>query len=88
MKMADMSLENQRFIDENVASGRYASRAAAIDEAVRLLRAEAQGNGRNGVNELSPEQWCERFEAWAVGHRELLHEADDSRESIYAGQGE
>jgi Arc/MetJ-type ribon-helix-helix transcriptional regulator len=86
--MADISLENQKFIDEIVASGRFANRQAAIDEAVRLLRVEHPQNGRDTVSHLTAEQWCERFEAWAVGHREFVHEADDSRESIYAGQGE
>jgi predicted transcriptional regulator len=37
---------------------------------------------------LSPEQWVADFRAWAEGHRRLPHEADDSRESIYAGRGE
>jgi hypothetical protein len=59
-----------------------------MDEAVRLLRAEHQQNGRDTVSDLTAEQWCQRFEAWASGHHDLAHEADDSRESIYAGRGE
>jgi hypothetical protein len=30
----------------------------------------------------------EHFRVWAKSHRRLPHEADDSRESIYAGRGE
>jgi Arc/MetJ-type ribon-helix-helix transcriptional regulator len=86
--MTDLSLENQKLIDKVVASGRFQSRQAAIDEAVRLLRAEHQQNGWKMDDELTAEQWCARFEAWAVGHGKLLHEADDSRESIYEGRGE
>jgi hypothetical protein len=37
---------------------------------------------------LSPEQWVADFRVWAKSHRRLPHEADDSRESIYAGRGE
>lgn len=37
---------------------------------------------------LSPEAWVADFRAWAANHRHLPHEADDSRQSIYAGRGQ
>jgi hypothetical protein len=37
---------------------------------------------------VTPEQWVTEFRAWAESHRKLPREADDSRESIYAGRGE
>jgi hypothetical protein len=37
---------------------------------------------------LTTEQWVAEFRAWTASHRHLPHEADDSRESIYAGRGE
>jgi hypothetical protein len=36
----------------------------------------------------TPEQWVADFRHWAESHRRLPIEADDSRESIYAGRGE
>lgn len=84
----DISRENELFIDEIVNSGRFRSRRAAVDEAILLLRNELQQNGSNKPEAVSAQDWCERFEAWATGHRRLNQEADDSRDSIYAGQGE
>jgi Arc/MetJ-type ribon-helix-helix transcriptional regulator len=84
----EISRENELFIDEIVDSGRFKSRREAIDEALWLLRNELQQNGSNSADIVSAQDWCERFEAWAASHRRLAHEADDSRESIYAGQGE
>ena len=37
---------------------------------------------------LTAQQWVADFHRWAESHRRLPHEADDSRESIYAGRGE
>jgi hypothetical protein len=36
----------------------------------------------------TPQQWVADFRRWAESHRRLPVEADDSRESIYAGRGE
>jgi len=85
--MADLSLEAKQFIDELIAAGRFQNRSAVLDEAVRLLRDEFPMNGR-GDDVQSATEWCERFQAWVADHRSLPHEADDSRESIYAGRGE
>jgi hypothetical protein len=37
---------------------------------------------------ISAEEWVADICAWAKGHRHLPHDADDSRESFYAGRGE
>lgn len=84
----DISRENELFIDEIVNSGQFRSRREAVDEALVLLRNELQQNGSNRADAVSAQDWCERFEAWAAGHRRLVQEADDSRDGIYAGQGE
>lgn len=84
--MVAVSVENDRFIDELVSSGRFANRQAALDEAINILRRELRENIERENGELSPQEWCEDFEAWAASHRTLPCEADDSRESIYAGR--
>ena len=83
-----MSTDSVSFIDEAVASGYFTSREAAIDEAIRLLRQEIQHNGSTPPTNLTADEWCDRLDSWAASHRTLAHEADDSRESIYAGRGE
>jgi Arc/MetJ-type ribon-helix-helix transcriptional regulator len=85
--MAELSLEAEQFIDALIAAGRFQTRSDVLDEAVRLLREELPANGREH-DVQSAYEWCERFQAWAAGHGPLPHEADDSRESIYAGRGE
>jgi hypothetical protein len=42
----------------------------------------------NAEAAIPPEEWVADFRAWAAGHRHLPQEADDSRESIFAGRGE
>ena len=37
---------------------------------------------------MAPVERREAFRAWVASHKALPHEADDSRESIYAGRGE
>ncbi|MEO8166473.1 MAG: hypothetical protein ABI619_13865 [Betaproteobacteria bacterium] len=86
--MTEMSLENDSFVEGLVASGRFVSREAVLDHAVRLLREQTQQNGDDVSGELTAQEWCNRFEQWAEGHQALAGEADDSRESIYAGRGE
>lgn len=86
--MIQVSPESQSFLDRLVASGQFKSREAAVEEAIHRLRDELQAGDESEVSSLSADEWCERFEAWSARHRELTHEADDSRESIYAGRGE
>ena len=86
--MAEISVENQRLLEEIVASGRFRNPTEALDEAIRLLKNDVQQNGDQSADKLTPAEWCDWFEAWAASHPRLPHEADDSRESIYAGRGE
>jgi Arc/MetJ-type ribon-helix-helix transcriptional regulator len=86
--MIDFSPENEEFIEELVAAGRFENRNAVVDEAVRRLRDELEANGHDRAEHLSVREWCERFDKWAASHRALPHKADDSRQSIYAGRGE
>jgi|CXWL01.1.fsa_nt_gi Arc/MetJ-type ribon-helix-helix transcriptional regulator len=83
-----MSLENESFVDGLVAAGQFASREAVLDLAVQLLRGELQKNGDDLSGGLTAREWCDRFDQWADSHKALPCEADDSRESIYAGRGE
>jgi hypothetical protein len=83
-----MSPENEQYLDDVVAAGRFESRQEALEHAVRLLWCELQENGRRPGDRLPAAEWCAQFQAWAAGHRMLPQEADDSRESIYAGPDE
>ncbi|MDA1052360.1 MAG: hypothetical protein O3C40_18025 [Planctomycetota bacterium] len=83
-----MSLENERFVEGLVASGQFVSREAVLDQAVHLLRGELQQNGGDVSGGLTAQEWCDRFDQWADSHKAIPREADDSRESIYAGRGE
>lgn len=63
--------------------------ASFVLEAVEEKLAVADDvSATNGHEELSADQWIARFRRWAASHRPLPNEADDSRESIYAGRGE
>ena len=86
--VTELPPEDRAFIDDVVASGLYTTREAAIRDAVRRLRRELETNGRDQASHLPPQEWCEQFETWAASHRALPHEAEDSRETIYAGRGE
>jgi Arc/MetJ-type ribon-helix-helix transcriptional regulator len=85
--MADMSLENERFVERLVASGQFASRHAVLEQAVGLLREQVQPNGDDVSGNLTAPQWCDRFEQSADSHQAIPREADDSRENIYAVRG-
>ena len=72
-----MSLENESFVDGLVATGRFASREAVLDQAVQLLRGELQQNGGDVSSDLTAQEWCDRFDQWADSHKTRSHEADD-----------
>jgi hypothetical protein len=58
-------------------------------EEVALKALEEQLDAEPAAAEArTPQQWVDDFHRWAESHRRLPHEADDSRESIYAGRGE
>jgi len=56
---------------------------------VELVQRETQTEARteNGST-MTPHERAQAFLAWAASHPTLPFEADDSRESIYAGRGE
>lgn len=81
--------DNEHFIEEAIASGRFSSRDEALNKAIRLLREEAHfGPQPNGPQTLPADKWIEEVRSWAASHRRLDHHVDDSRESTYAGRGE
>ncbi len=55
--------------------------------ALRALE-EQLGVSIERSSNLSADEWIADIKAWAASHRRLPREADDSRESIYAGRGE
>jgi hypothetical protein len=58
-------------------------------EEVALHALEMQlDSGPLAAATMSAEQWVADIRSWATSHRSLQGEADDSRESIYAGRGE
>ena len=71
-----------KLIEQSAITGRLPEEVAlhALEE--QLLVPELQ------EAELSAEEWVADIRAWARSHRHLPIEADDSRESIYAGRGE
>jgi Arc/MetJ-type ribon-helix-helix transcriptional regulator len=86
--MSEISVLSQGLIDELVASGRFIDRQAVLEEALQRLRDEFQANEAWNAVQGSADEWCAQFEAWAANHRAVPHEAEDSREAIYAGRGE
>lgn len=65
---------------------------APEDIALRVLKeqlaCEALSTASPMTEELAAEEWISDVRSWVEGRRKLDREADDSRESIYAGRGE
>lgn len=85
---ANVSAENERFILQAIAEGRFASRDEAIDQAVRLLREDADVNGHPVVRSETIDEWVADLRRWAASHRHVGHPVDFDRGEIYAGRGE
>lgn len=62
---ASISPDNERFLEQAVADGRFADRGEALDEAIRLLRRrEELGRAvEAGVDQLNDAQYTEYGEA-------------------------
>ena len=62
---ASISPDNERFLDQAVADGRFADRGEALDEAIRLLRRreELSRAVECGVDQLNDGQYTEYGEA-------------------------
>ena len=83
-----ISAENEQFIQQAIADGRFASRDAALEHAVRLLREETDVNGRHDDVSESMDEWIADLRQWAASHRHVAHPVDFDRDAIYAGRGE
>ena len=71
-----------RLLDQSAFAGKPS-------EELALKALEEQLAAETSITEVrTPQQWVADFRHWAESHRRLPHEADDSRESIYAGRGE
>ena len=68
--------------EQAAATGR-----APEELALQALEEQLAVSGQPLVT-LSADEWIADIRAWAQSHRSLPHDADDSRESIYAGRGE
>jgi hypothetical protein len=55
--------------------------------ALRALE-EQLASAAQSPSALSADDWVADIRAWAESHRHLPGDADDSRETIYAGRGE
>ena len=87
--VAQITQENEHYIDEAVASGRFSSRDEVLNTAIRLLREDScYGKLECGTESLPADKWIEQVRAWAASHRRVDYPIDDRRESIYAGRGE
>ena len=84
----NVSAENERFIQQAIADGRFASRDEALNQAVRLLREEAEVNGHHVERSDSADEWIADLRRWAASHRRVEHPVDFGRDAIYAGRGE
>ena len=58
-----------------------------VEKTVQLLQ-QAVAQMPSTTQALSAEEWEREFRAWAASHKPLPYEADDDRDSIYAGRGE
>lgn len=81
-----ISPENEKLLEEVLASGQFKTHDDALAEALRLLK--GQQNSSNGV-QLPIEQWREKFRAHLDSTPDTATSSvDDSRASIYEGRGE
>ena len=81
-----ISPENQRLLTEMVTSGHFKSQEEALAEALRLLKDDTS---RDNGTVLTPDQWREKFKKHLDSTpSSRAVKIDDSRESIYEGQGE
>lgn len=82
-----ISPDNERFIEQAVAKGQFASREEALDEAIRRLRDDLSLTPDKEIPRTNAEK-AAAFLRWADSHGNVTAVADDSRESIYEGCGE
>jgi hypothetical protein len=71
-----------KLIEQATATG-----TAPEELALRALE-EQLAMSPQSPSAISADEWVADVRAWAAKHRYLSGDADDSRESIYAGRGE
>ena len=82
-----ISPENEKLLNEAVASGQFNTQDEALAEAIRLL-GENNDNG-DETNRLASGEWRRKFEQHiAATPNTTARVVDDSLESIYEGRGE
>jgi hypothetical protein len=79
--VSGLSPDNQALLDYVVATGRFPTRGAVLDEAIRTLRKQIDGQEPSARE--STDEWIARIRAWSDSHRAVEGFVDDSRESIY-----
>ncbi len=85
----NVSPENEQFIQQAIAEGRFVSRDEAINQAVLLLRDETHVNGHAARRcTESADDWIASLQDWATRHRRVESPVDYDRDSIYADHGE
>lgn len=80
----NVSSENEEFIRQAIAEGRFANWDDAINQAVRLLRDDSDTSAQRGKAFDNPDQWVTQLRDWAAKHRGVESPVDYDRESIYA----
>lgn len=86
--MATLLLENvpDKLLSE-LESLAASEHIPVAEKTVQLLQ-QAVGQKPSTAQALSAEEWVKELHKWAASHKPLPFEADDDRESIYAGRGE
>lgn len=79
-----LSSDNERFLQQAVATGIFPSREAALNQAVQALREKTKvvADKTDSIKQ-STEEWIKDIQEWADSHRPVHTFVDDSRESIY-----
>jgi hypothetical protein len=65
-----------------------AATGKAPEEFVLRALEEQLANSAQSPSALSADEWVADIRSWAEDHRHRSGDADDSRDSIYAGRGE
>jgi Arc/MetJ-type ribon-helix-helix transcriptional regulator len=82
----NVSAENERFIRQAVAEGRFANWDEAINEAVHLLREESSDAEQHSDGPDS-QAWAADLRNWAANHRRVEQPVDFDRSGIYSDRG-
>jgi Arc/MetJ-type ribon-helix-helix transcriptional regulator len=84
----NVSAENEDFLRQAIAEGRFANWDEAINLAVHRLREDSYGHDQVVQASGSVEEWIANLRAWAGSHRRVEHPVDYDRDAIYSGRGE